>query len=194
MTALVKGIGFGAVLVLSVVAGVLLWQRDLVSLRRLHLPAGWALAGVIALSLAAFHGGEAWLRSSVSLDDARVGPLDPSPGPWSVRWRAVVGIRAGLTGSGAPLDAAGPGRGLVVAGSGREVAGDANKCSSSGRDSGHGSGWRPPALGLGVVPLGLLALAPVKNAHYAISTQVPWSIWAALALSRLGERLRLRGL
>ena len=44
-----------------------------------------------------------------------------------------------------------------------------------------------------VVPLGLLALAPVKNAHYAISAQVPWSIWAALALSRLGERLRLRG-
>ena len=43
------------------------------------------------------------------------------------------------------------------------------------------------------VPLGLLALAPVKNAHYAISAQVPWSIWAALALARLSERLRLRG-
>ena len=40
------------------------------------------------------------------------------------------------------------------------------------------------------LPLGLLALATVKNAHYAISAQVPWSIWAALALARLGERLR----
>ena len=43
------------------------------------------------------------------------------------------------------------------------------------------------------VPLGLLALAPVKNAHYAISTQVPWSIWTALALARISEWLRLRG-
>ena len=31
-TCLVKGIGFGAVLVLSVVVGVLLWQRDLISI------------------------------------------------------------------------------------------------------------------------------------------------------------------
>ena len=33
------------------------------------------------------------------------------------------------------------------------------------------------------VPLALLALATVKNAHYAIAAQVPWSIWAALALA-----------
>ena len=44
-----------------------------------------------------------------------------------------------------------------------------------------------------VIPLGLLALAPVKNAHYAISTQVPWSIWAALALASLKAQLRLWG-
>ena len=31
----------------------------------------------------------------------------------------------------------------------------------------------------------LLSLATVKNAHYAIAAQVPWSIWAALGLSRL---------
>jgi hypothetical protein len=41
-------------------------------------------------------------------------------------------------------------------------------------------------------PLSLLALATVKNAHYAISAQVPWSIWAALAMARLGARLRLQ--
>jgi hypothetical protein len=39
----------------------------------------------------------------------------------------------------------------------------------------------------------LLALPSVKNAHYAIAAQVPWAIWAALALARIGERLRLRG-
>jgi hypothetical protein len=44
-----------------------------------------------------------------------------------------------------------------------------------------------------IMPLGLLSLATVKNAHYAIAAQVPWSIWAALALARLGERLRRRG-
>ena len=44
-----------------------------------------------------------------------------------------------------------------------------------------------------LVPLAMLTLVPVKNAHYAISAQVPWSIWAALALARLGERFRLWG-
>ncbi len=39
----------------------------------------------------------------------------------------------------------------------------------------------------------MLALATVKNAHYAISAQVPWSIWAALGLARLGSRLVRRG-
>ena len=43
------------------------------------------------------------------------------------------------------------------------------------------------------VPLALLALPSVKNAHYAISAQVPWSIWAGLALSGIGEWLRRRG-
>jgi hypothetical protein len=33
----------------------------------------------------------------------------------------------------------------------------------------------------------------VKNAHYAISAQVPWSIWAALGLAGLGGRLIGRG-
>jgi hypothetical protein len=43
------------------------------------------------------------------------------------------------------------------------------------------------------VPLALLSMATVKNAHYAIAAQVPWSIWTALALVRLGEVLRRRG-
>jgi hypothetical protein len=43
------------------------------------------------------------------------------------------------------------------------------------------------------VPLALLSTATVKNAHYAIAAQVPWSIWTALALARLGEALRRRG-
>jgi hypothetical protein len=42
-------------------------------------------------------------------------------------------------------------------------------------------------------PMALLALATVKNAHYAIAAQVPWSVWAALGLSRLAGRLARRG-
>jgi hypothetical protein len=42
-------------------------------------------------------------------------------------------------------------------------------------------------------PLILLSLAPVKNAHYAVCAQVPWSIWAALELAHLGNTLRQRG-
>jgi hypothetical protein len=38
-----------------------------------------------------------------------------------------------------------------------------------------------------------LALATVKNAHYAIAAQVPWSVWAALGLARLGRRLIQHG-
>jgi hypothetical protein len=42
-------------------------------------------------------------------------------------------------------------------------------------------------------PIALLTMATVKNAHYAIAAQVPWSIWAALGLSRLAGRLARRG-
>jgi hypothetical protein len=41
-----------------------------------------------------------------------------------------------------------------------------------------------------VAPLVLLSLATVKNAHYAIHVLPPWSVWAALGLVRLGERLQ----
>jgi 4-amino-4-deoxy-L-arabinose transferase-like glycosyltransferase len=41
-----------------------------------------------------------------------------------------------------------------------------------------------------VAPLVLLSLATVKTAHYAIHVLPPWSVWAALGLVRLGERLQ----
>ena len=42
-------------------------------------------------------------------------------------------------------------------------------------------------------PLILLSLAAVKNAHYAVCAQVPWSIWAALELAHLGDYVCQRG-
>ena len=86
-----------------------------------------------------------------------------------------------VAGRGAALDAPGLGRGLaVLVRAVRRGHTDCSRVSSS----------RPVVAGdrllwaWSLVPLGLLSLATVKNAHYAISAQVPWSIWAALALAR----------
>jgi 4-amino-4-deoxy-L-arabinose transferase-like glycosyltransferase len=192
VTALVKGIGFGAVLILSVVVGILLWQRDLVTLRRLRLPAGWALAVVIALSWPLFmlarHGYGALSLWTMHVSDRLIRHQGPGPFAGEPWWEYVPGLLAQAL-PWTPLALAGAWWSL-----GRAVKrGEDNKCS--------GRAQVPTVVVAGdrllwvwaVVPLGLLALAPVKNAHYAISTQVPWSIWAALALSRLGDRLRLWG-
>jgi hypothetical protein len=49
-TALVKGIGFGIVLMLVVIAGILVWQRDLRGLRLLWFPVGRGLTTAIAMA------------------------------------------------------------------------------------------------------------------------------------------------
>jgi 4-amino-4-deoxy-L-arabinose transferase-like glycosyltransferase len=192
MTALVKGIGFGAVLVLLVVAGVLFWQRDLVSLRRLHLPAGWALAGVTALwwplFMVAMHGYGALSLWTMHVSDRLIRHNGPGPFAGEPWWEYVPGL----------LTQALPWTPLALAGAwwslGRAVKwGDGNKCGSSAQIAATVVAGDRLLWVWAVVPLGLLALAPVRNAHYAISTQVPWSIWAAIALSRLSERLRLWG-
>ena len=58
-TALVKGIGFGAVLILAVVAGVLLWQRDGAAAAPAVFPGGVDPGGGTRLGLAALDGGAA---------------------------------------------------------------------------------------------------------------------------------------
>src|SRR5262249_38802602 len=52
LTALAKGIGFGAVLVLGVVGLVLLWDRDRALAQWLRYPRGWALAAALACTWA----------------------------------------------------------------------------------------------------------------------------------------------
>ena len=44
-----------------------------------------------------------------------------------------------------------------------------------------------------IAPLVLVSLASARNAHYAIYALVPWSIWAALGLARLGSWQITRG-
>jgi hypothetical protein len=188
-TSLVKGIGFGAVLILAVVGAVLLWQRAGAALRRLCFPPGWILAAVLAMAwpllMVARHGSGALALWTMHVTDR----LAANPGmfasePW---WKYVLGILAQAL-PWTPLALVGAWRSL-----GRAVFG--GHSDWPGRDE------VPSAVVDGdrllwawtIMPLGLLSLATVKNAHYAIAAQVPWSIWAALALARVGEQLRRRG-
>ena len=191
-TALVKGIGFGAVLILAVVAGMLLWQRDLVPFRRLRFPAGWALAAVIALSwplfMVARHGRGALSLWTMHVSDRLIRHQGPGPFAGEPWWEYGLGL----------LGQALPWTPLALAGAWWSLG----RALKRGRDPKCSVSMQIPAVVVAgdrllwvwaVIPLGLLALAPVKNAHYAISAQIPWSIWAALALSRLSERFRLWG-
>ena len=71
LTSFVKGTGFGAALVLSVVAIVIIWDRDRALRARLHFPAGWLLTGFLTARLAGSHGSPAWPQGGRSVGLAR---------------------------------------------------------------------------------------------------------------------------
>jgi hypothetical protein len=191
-TSLVKGIAFGAVLVLSVVIGVLIWRRDGVSLRRLWVPAGWSMAAAIALSwplvMVVLHGYGALSLWTMHVSDRLIRQQGPGPFAGEPWWEYIPGLLA-QTLPWTPLALIGARYSLVRAlMCDKRMNRGADKEASLRIISGDRLLWV-----WAVVPLGLLTLAPVKNAHYAISTQVPWSIWTALALARFGVWLRGRG-
>jgi hypothetical protein len=192
-TALVKGIGFGAVLILAVVGGVLLWQRDGATFRRLCFPAGWTVAAVIAcgwpLWMVMRHGTGTLALWTMHIAHRMGWPAGPglfAGEPW---WEYLPALLAQAL----------PWTPLALAGAWRSL-GRALLHSAGGSSDGRISVEIPAAVVAGdrllwvwaTAPLGLLALATVRNAHYAIAAQVPWSIWAALALARLRNSLWLR--
>jgi 4-amino-4-deoxy-L-arabinose transferase-like glycosyltransferase len=192
-TALVKGIGFGVAIVLPIVAAMLLWQRDRVTLRRLCFPAGWFLACSMALAwpllMIARHGGGAIALWTMHVTDRLSGPGHFHSEPW---WEYVPTILAQAL-PWTPLAAAGAfrslGRACATPFRGLRQGQRALHCElPSVVVSGDRLLWAWTA-----VPLALLAIPDVKNAHYAIAAQVPWSIWAALAVARIGESLRRSG-
>ena len=185
LSALIKGIGFGAALVGVTVALVLAWDRDLRTLRRLTLGRGaavdWALAGLLALAwpvLVLLRHPEAlgfWTWHLAGRLAER--PEHFASGPWWQYGPALLGHILPWT----PLALVGAGRSLTRAVRRRD-------------DPATGAGAADRLLWAWAVgPIALLSLATVKNAHYIIHALPPWSIWAALSLVRLGGRLERRG-
>ena len=185
-TSLVKGIGFGAAMILAVVAAAVLWRRDGRAMRRLRFPAGWIAATALALAwplaMVVWHGwGALALWTTHVTDRLAAHPGEFAGEPW---WEYAPGL----------LLQAMPWTPLALIGAWHSLR---RAISVSDRSPGPSPATIPAGDRLlwawSMAPLGLLALATVKNAHYAISAQVPWSIWAALGLSRLGGRLVRRG-
>jgi hypothetical protein len=175
LTSMVKGTGFGAALVASVVILVVAWDRDPVALRRLRFGWGWGLAAFLALTWPAL----VMLRhpSALSLWTMHVaGRLATHPEHFAgvSGWRYGLGLLA-QTLPWTPLALVGATRSL-----GRAVR---------RRDGGDRVLW---AWAVG--PVALLSLATVKNAYYAIHALAPWSVWAALGLARLSGRWQARGI
>ena len=173
-SALVKGLGFGAVLAGSAIAAVLLWDRDRSAIRALRDPRGWALAGVLALTwpvLVAIR-----LPAAVSLwtlhvtDRLASRPEHFIGGPWWQYGPAVLLQALPWT----PLALIGAWPSLL-----RAIA---------RRGGGDRLLWA-----WAVVPVLVLSTATVKNAHYAIHALPPLSVWAAMGLIRVGSRLRSPG-
>jgi hypothetical protein len=177
-TALAKGIGFGAVLAGATVGATLLWDRDWELIRRLVWAPGWLLMALIAgawpLVVVSGHPEAApvWLAHVTD----RLGESSGVAGKFASEptWRFLL----------APLLMTLPWTPLGVIGLVRSAR-------RATRPAGHGGGDRL-LLAWGVVPVALLAMAPVKNDHYLIHALAPWSIWGALGLARLGARLKAR--
>ncbi|QDV38929.1 glycosyltransferase family 39 protein [Tautonia plasticadhaerens] len=172
-TSLAKGVGFGAALATATIAAVLTWDRDARALRRLAWPPGWLLSGLIAL---------AWPMVIASRHPEAVG-----------LWLGHVTDRIStdprqFAGEPLPSFLLSPSVQMLpwtpIA-----LVGARN---SFGRARADRAGPDRLLWAWAVVPTALLACASVRNDHYLIHALPPWSIWGALGLARLGDRLRGR--
>ena len=172
-SSLAKGVGFGAALALASIAAVLLWDRDRRTLRGLLRPLGWLLAAMIAL---------AWPLAIASRYPGAVGL-------WTThvagRLSAEPGHFAGESIGGfllAPFLLTLPWTPLAIVGARHSLR----------RARSEPGGPDRLLWAWAVVPTALLSMATVRNDHYLIHALAPWSIWAALGLSWIGDRLRER--
>ena len=174
LSCLVKGIGFGASLICAAVAVVLLWDRDRNTTRALLSVRGWlvllAIGGTWPILVLFRHPSAiSWWILHVSDRFA----AKPEHFAGEADWAFAI----------APLGLALPWTPLAILGAGRSFA-------RAVRERG---GFDRLLIAWCAVPIGLIALATVKNGHYLIHAMPPCSVWAALTLARIGDRLRARG-
>lgn len=172
-TSMAKGVGFGAALAAATIAAVLLWDRDGRALRRLAWPPGWLLSALIALAwplaVSSRHPDAVGLWLGHVTDRLSTDPRqfagDPLP-------RFLL----------SPFVQMLPWTPLALVGAWHSLR--RARIEPGGPDR---LLWAWAAL-----PMALLSMASVRNDHYLIHALPPWSIWGALGLARLGDRLRTR--
>jgi 4-amino-4-deoxy-L-arabinose transferase-like glycosyltransferase len=173
-TALAKGVGFGGALVVATAATALAWDRDRATVRALAWPIGWGLAAVVALAWPALvlarHPEALGLWATHVADRLAAHPEHFIGEPW---WEYIP----------SPFWQALPWTPLALAGAWRSL----------GRARSRRCGGDRLLWAWAVAPAALVSLARVRNGHYLIYALPPWSVWSALALARLGRRLRSRG-
>jgi 4-amino-4-deoxy-L-arabinose transferase-like glycosyltransferase len=187
-TSLVKGIGFGAVLIIATVAGVIVTDRDRVARQRLVYRPGWVLVGVLTF---------AWPVAMIAQHGFRITDLwvlhiaerlYPSQGHGPFAGESWGWYILNVLGQGLPWTP------LAVIGAWYSRRGILQR-------------WKPKhnwvmVNGLGllssktrlfgcwvIVPLILVSVTRARNAHYAIHSMIPWSIYAALGLTALGRHM-----
>lgn len=173
-TALAKGIGFGAALVLAAAAAVLVWDRDARTFRALLSPAGLGLALLIAMTwpflVLARYPPTLGLWTMHVTDRFAVRPAHFAGEPWPEYLLA-------------PIVQTLPWTPFALAGAWRSAKGAASDRGGLDRLL-----WAWFA-----VPAAMVSLASARNSHYLIHALPPLSIWSAMSLGRLGDRLRERG-
>lgn len=177
LTSLVKGLGFGAALIGASVAAVLLWDLDWRLARSFLTRRAAVLVGAISLAwpaLVLWRYPQAWSLWTLHITDRLADTPEHFAGTQPL-W---------FYGLAAP--------GLVLPWTPLALLGLVASLRKAFPRPGRGGADRLLAA-WAVAPLVLLSLATVKNGHYALAALPPWSIWAALGLERLGQRLEHKG-
>ncbi len=175
LTFLVKGLGFGAILIGAVMASLIVVDRDRTLLRRLVSVKGLLLTAAVALpwpiAILLIYP-QAWQLWTLHVADRLAERPEYFAG--GAPWWFYVPLSLGLVAPWTPLALVGAYHSLRRATHER---------------------FGPDRLlwAWSIAPLVLLSFATVKNGHYAIYALPPWSIWAAFGLIRISERLSLRG-
>lgn len=170
---LVKGIGFGAAMAGAAAVATLLWDRRPGAWRRFAHPAGLLATAVLTfawpLLMLRQHGEGAASLWFMHVAD-RLGPqaghgffAGEKPGEYFMNL-LVQGL---------------PWTPLAILGAWR---------SFRRREAGDRLLWAWSAL-----PMAMVSIPGGRNGHYAIYAMIAWSIWAAITLDRLGDRLVAMG-